>query len=64
MFLTGVDTALGCLLSLGLGLLVRHAAGAIAAVIGVFLVLPAIVGSLPGSLPDTIGNRRLVRQDL
>jgi ABC-2 type transport system permease protein len=42
------------LLALGIGTLIRHSAGAIAAVFGVIFVLPGIVGALPSSWNNTI----------
>ena len=42
------------LLSLGIGTLIRHSAGAIAAVFGLIFVLPGIVGALPSSWNNTI----------
>ena len=42
------------LLSLGIGTLIRHSAGAIAAVFGLIFVLPGIVGALPSSWSNTI----------
>jgi ABC-2 type transport system permease protein len=46
-------TVLG-LLALGIGTLIRHSAGAIAAVFGLIFVLPGIVSALPSSWYDTI----------
>jgi len=46
-------TVLG-LLALGIGTLIRHSAGAIAAVFGLLFVLPGLVGALPSSWADTI----------
>ncbi|HET6793601.1 MAG TPA: hypothetical protein VFH45_04120, partial [Acidimicrobiales bacterium] len=46
-------TVLG-LLALGLGTLIRHTAGAIAALFGLLLVLPGIVAALPPSWQDAI----------
>lgn len=56
-------TVLG-LLALGLGTLIRHTAGAIAAVVGLILVLPVLIQGLPASwqghisryLPSTAGQ--------
>jgi ABC-2 type transport system permease protein len=42
------------LLSLGIGTLIRHSAGAIAAVFGLIFVLPGIVGALPSSWSNAI----------
>lgn len=46
-------TVLG-LLGLGLGLIIRHTAGAISAFVGVLLILPLIIGALPSSVSDRI----------
>ncbi len=46
-------TVLG-LLGLGLGALIRHSAGAIAALVGLLFVLPGIVAALPSSWGNTI----------
>ncbi len=43
------------LLALGLGTLIRHSAGAIAALFGLLLVLPGIVQALPASWANIIG---------
>ncbi len=51
----GLYLAVLGLLSLGLGTLIRHTAGAIAAVFGLILVLPGIVGALPSSWANAIG---------
>lgn len=42
------------LLALGIAVLVRHTAGAISAYVGVILVLPLIIGALPGSLQHQV----------
>jgi ABC-2 type transport system permease protein len=44
------------LLGLGIASVVRHTAAAIGIVFGVLLVLPSLVGFLPGSLSHTIGR--------
>jgi ABC-2 type transport system permease protein len=44
------------LLGLGIASIVRHTAAAIGTLIGVLLVLPTLVGFLPGSLGHTIGR--------
>jgi hypothetical protein len=56
ILLTGVYVAGVSLIALGLGGILRHTAGAIAAIVAFLLVVPAIVSSLPGSLSDTIGE--------
>jgi hypothetical protein len=54
--LTGVYLALVCLLSLGVGCLLRNTAGAITAVAGVLLVIPAITAALPQSFQNSVGR--------
>jgi ABC-type transport system involved in multi-copper enzyme maturation permease subunit len=44
------------LLALGLGTLIRHSAGAIAALFGLLLVLPGIAGALPQAWQNTINQ--------
>lgn len=61
---SGLYLALLGLLALGLGSIIRHSAGAIAAFVGVLLIVPLVVQALPTSLnhaitkfePVTIGN--------
>jgi ABC-type transport system involved in multi-copper enzyme maturation permease subunit len=48
-------TVLG-LLALGLGTLIRRTAGAIAAVVGLILILPGLVNALPSSWQDAISK--------
>jgi ABC-2 type transport system permease protein len=48
--------AVAGLLGLGLGALLRSAAGGIAALFGVLFAVPILVGFLPGSLAGTIGK--------
>jgi ABC-type transport system involved in multi-copper enzyme maturation permease subunit len=48
--LSGAFLALVALFGLGLGTLIRHGAGAVAAAIGFILALPFLVQSLPGHL--------------
>jgi ABC-2 type transport system permease protein len=43
------------LLSLGIGAIIRHSAGAMAALFGLLFVLPAVVSTLPSSWVNTIG---------
>jgi ABC-2 type transport system permease protein len=50
----GLYLAVLGLLGLGLGALIRHSAGAIAAVVGLLVVLPGIVAALPSSWGNTI----------
>lgn len=54
VFGAGLYLAVVGLLSLGLGTLLRRTAGAIAAVTGLLLVLPGLVGALPSSWQNTI----------
>jgi ABC-2 type transport system permease protein len=51
----GLYLAVLGLLSLGIGTLIRHTAGAIAAVFGLILVLPGIISALPSSWSNAIG---------
>ncbi|HUC05268.1 MAG TPA: ABC transporter permease subunit [Acidimicrobiales bacterium] len=52
----GLYLAVLGLLALGLATIVRHTAGAIAAFVGVVLVLPLIVEALPQSLSDAVSR--------
>jgi ABC-2 type transport system permease protein len=52
----GLYLALLGLLGLGLGSIIRHTAGALAAFVGVLLVIPLITPALPTSLSHTIGK--------
>jgi hypothetical protein len=42
------------LLGLGLGVLIRHTAGAIGALVGVLLILPIVVSALPESIINAV----------
>jgi ABC-2 type transport system permease protein len=53
---SGLYLALLGLLALGLGSIIRHTAGAIAAFVGVVLIIPLILPALPTSLNHTIGK--------
>jgi ABC-type transport system involved in multi-copper enzyme maturation permease subunit len=53
---SGLYLAVLGLLALGIGTLIRHSAGAIAALFGVILVLPGLVQLLPTSWSDNIGK--------
>jgi ABC-2 type transport system permease protein len=53
---SGLYLALLGLLALGLGSIIRHSAGAIAAFVGVLLIIPLIVQALPTSLNHAIGK--------
>jgi ABC-2 type transport system permease protein len=55
---SGIYLALLGLFALGLGSIIRHTAGAIAAYAGFLLVLPIVVSALPSSIPHAI-NRYL-----
>jgi ABC-type transport system involved in multi-copper enzyme maturation permease subunit len=52
----GLYLALLGLLALGLGTIIRHTAGAIAAFVGVLLIIPLILPALPTSLNHTLGK--------
>jgi hypothetical protein len=47
---------IAALLGLGIGSIIRHSAGALAALVGILLVLPSVVALLPGSLAHDIGR--------
>ena len=49
MVLSGVFLALLALLGLGLGLIIRHTAGAIATFVGVTFLLPLLLSAVPGN---------------
>jgi ABC-type transport system involved in multi-copper enzyme maturation permease subunit len=51
----GLYLAVLGLLSLGIGAIIRHSAGAMAALFGVLFVLPGVVSVLPASWVNTIG---------
>ena len=51
---TGSYLATMGLLSLGLGTLIRKTAGAISALFGILLILPVVVGLLPGSMSGAV----------
>jgi len=53
---TGVYLALVTLLGSAIGWLVRSTAGGISTLVGLLLVLPAIVGLLPGSISTSLGR--------
>ena len=50
----GLYEALIALLGLALGALLRHAAAAIAVLVALIFVLPAIAGALPSSMENTV----------
>ena len=49
VLLAGVYLAMICLISMGLGTIMRHTAGAITAVVALLLVVPGIISALPKS---------------
>lgn len=53
---TGIYMALAGICGLGLGLIIRHTAGAITAAIGFLLVLPALTQALPSPWDTRIGK--------
>jgi ABC-type transport system involved in multi-copper enzyme maturation permease subunit len=53
---TGVYLAVLGLFALGIGALIRHSAGAIAALFGMILVLPGLVAALPASWSSSISK--------
>jgi ABC-2 type transport system permease protein len=56
VLLAGVYPALIGLIGLGLGVLIRHTAGAISAVVGVLFVLPLILVPLGTSIQNSVGQ--------
>jgi hypothetical protein len=52
--MTGGYLALVCLMALGIGTALRHTAGAIAALVGVLIVLPSVVAALPTGLQNAV----------
>jgi ABC-2 type transport system permease protein len=52
----GLYLALLGLLAMGLGSIIRHTAGAIAAFVGVLLIVPLILPALPTSLNQAVGK--------
>jgi hypothetical protein len=53
---TGLYLALAGILGLGLGLIIRHSAGAITAIIGCLLVVPILATAIPQPWQDRIGQ--------
>jgi ABC-2 type transport system permease protein len=53
--MAGVYLALISVIALGIGCLLRHTAGAIAAVVAILLVVPAITSALPESFQNSFG---------
>jgi ABC-2 type transport system permease protein len=51
----GLYLALVCLISLGIGTVLRHTAGAISAVVAILLVIPAITAALPERIQNSFG---------
>jgi ABC-2 type transport system permease protein len=56
VLLAGVYLGLIALLALGVGALLRHTAGAIAAVVAVLLVAPVVTAALPSSTQTSVGR--------
>jgi ABC-2 type transport system permease protein len=54
--MTGGYVALVCVIAIGIGIALRHTAGAITAIVTVLLVLPGILAALPTSLEHSIGK--------
>jgi hypothetical protein len=54
--LAGVYLALICWLGMGIGLLLRHTAGAISAVVALLLVVPPVVAVLPAGVANSVGK--------
>ncbi|HWA66179.1 MAG TPA: ABC transporter permease subunit [Mycobacteriales bacterium] len=52
--MTGGYLALVCLMALGVGLALRHTAGAIAAMVAVLLVLPGVFAALPSGAQNAV----------
>jgi hypothetical protein len=57
----GLYNCLGGLLGLGIGLIVRDAAGAIGAFVGVLLILPIVVSALPQSIIYAVQRYELLQ---
>jgi ABC-2 type transport system permease protein len=55
ILMAGVYLALICLISVGIGFLIRHTAGAITAVVALLLVVPGITSALPESIQNSFG---------
>jgi len=53
---SGIYLAVLGLLALGIGTLIRHSAGAITALFGIFFALPILLQTLPSSWRDAIGK--------
>jgi ABC-2 type transport system permease protein len=54
--LAGVDLAFVCLMSLAVGMMLRHTAAAITTVVALLVVVPGIVSALPGGLENSLGR--------
>lgn len=54
--LAGVYLSLICLISMGIGAVLRNTAGAITAVVGLLMVLPGIFAALPSGLQNSVGQ--------
>jgi ABC-type transport system involved in multi-copper enzyme maturation permease subunit len=54
--LAGVYLVAICLISMAIGTMLRHTAGAITAVVALLLVVPGILSALPGGLANSVGR--------
>jgi ABC-type transport system involved in multi-copper enzyme maturation permease subunit len=54
--LAGVYLVFICGISMAIGTMLRHTAGAITAVVALLLVVPGILSALPGTIGDSIGR--------
>lgn len=54
--MTGGYLSVICLVGLGLGIVLRHTAGAITSIVAILLVLPAIMAALPTSTQNAVGK--------
>jgi ABC-2 type transport system permease protein len=54
--LAGVYLVFIALISMAIGMMLRHTAGAITAVVALLLVVPGILSALPGTIGDSIGR--------
>jgi ABC-type transport system involved in multi-copper enzyme maturation permease subunit len=52
--MTGGYLALVCVMALGIGVLLRHTAGAIASLVGLLIVLPSVFSALPAGVQDAV----------
>jgi ABC-type transport system involved in multi-copper enzyme maturation permease subunit len=54
--LAGVYLVCICLISMAIGMMLRHTAGAITTVVALLLVIPGILSALPGSVGHSVGR--------